>query len=293
MFKASKLWQLLRQAGRDWMSNNAPQLGAALAFYTALSLTPLVVILLSVSGMIFGADAARGQVSHELQRFIDPGASRAVEDIIAGASRRYAGTTGAAISLAILMYGASAAFSQLQAALNKIWRVERTGRGLVRLVRDKFFTFLTVMAIALLLVASVFASTMLASLGAMVEDTSPRFSGASQSIDFAASLVLMTILFAVVFKLLPDAKITWRDVWVGAAVTACLFTAGKSAIGLYLSHSNMFVSYGVANSFVALLVWVYYSAQIVLFGAELTHVYAVEREAGAEPGVSPRSVTGG
>lgn len=280
----TRFWQLLKQAGRAWADDNGPQLGAALAFYSALSIAPLLVILLGVAAVFYGAEAAAGQVSEQAKSLMGPEGSHALQDLIKGAAGPNAGKGAALLSLATLLFSASAAFSELQASLNKIWRVQYLGRHPVwRVVRDRLFAFVVVMAIAALLVASMVASAAVASLSTFVEGMAPAFRGFAQLADFGAAFVITMLLFAILFKLLPEARVDWGDVWVGAAVTAVLFGAGKYAIGVYLAKSNMAVSYGVASSFVALLIWIYYSAQILYFGAELTHAYATREGSQSHP----------
>lgn len=273
-----KVWRLLSLAGHRFLADNVPQLGAALAFYAALSLAPLVAILMMAVGFVFGAEAARGQVSEQLRVITGDEASQAIEQVISGASGVNLGTGATIMSLATLLLAASAGFSELQRALSTIWRVEYpAGRGILDILRGRLLSFVAVVVIAALLLALSAASVTITAFDKLIEGVSERIYGSAQMIESAASLAIVTVLFAILFKLLPDVRVAWRDVWFGAAVTAVLFTLGRVGIGIYLAHSNLAVSYGVANSFVALLIWIYYSAQIVLFGAELTHVYASTR----------------
>jgi membrane protein len=269
------LWSLVRQTVADWLEDKAPQLGASLAFYTALSIAPLLVIALAAAGWLFGADAARGQISDEMTALVGEAGGKAIEDMIASARKPTTGSVAAVLGLVTLLFGASGVFGQLQSALNTIWEVKpKPGRGILGMLRDRFLSFAMVMGIVFLLLASLVVTTALASVGEWTSRLPDSLQWAAQAINLLVSLAVITVLFAMMFKLLPDVRMAWSDVWLGAAVTAVLFTVGKFAIGMYLGHSSMASSYGVAGSFVVLLVWVYYSAQILFFGAELTQVYA-------------------
>lgn len=269
------IWSLLRQTFADWSEDKAPQLGAALAFYTALSIAPLLVLALAAAGAVFGAEAARGQIAEQMEQLVGEAGSQAIEDMIASAREPKAGTMAAVLGVITLLFGASGVFGQLQDALNTIWEVKpKPGRGFFGVIRDRFVSVAMVMGIVFLLLVSLLVTTALASLDQWTSRLPEALAWAAQGLNFVISFAVITLLFAMMFKVLPDVKMAWSDVWLGAAVTAALFTVGKFAIGLYLGHSSMAASYGVAGSFVVLLVWVYYSAQILFFGAELTQVYA-------------------
>lgn len=269
------LWRLLRQTFRDWSEDKAPQLGAALAFYTALSIAPLLVILLGVAAFFFGAEAASGRILDEMRSMVGEDGAEALAEMIASADRPTEGTLATVLSVITLLFGASGVFGQLQSAMNTIWEVEpKPGRGLWGLIRDRFLSLTMVLGSAFLLLTSMIVSAALAAMGTLLDRLPDSLHWAAQGIHVGASLAVLTLMFAMMFKFLPDVKIGWRDVMLGAAVTAVLFTVGKFAIGMYLGHSAMASSYGVAGSFVVLLVWVYYSAQIFFFGAELTQAYA-------------------
>jgi membrane protein len=268
---------LLRQTVADWIEDKAPQLGAALAFYTALSLAPLLVIALAVAGLVFDARSAREQLGHEIQSLVGKEGAAAINDMIESASSPAMGSAAAALGFITLLFGASGVFGQLQESLNVIWEVRRKGgRGLWGLIKDRFLSFAMVLGVAFLLLTSLLLSTALSAFTSLVGvgEATPWLAQAATSF---VSFAVTTLLFALIFKVLPDVTIAWRDVWLGALVTSGLFTIGKVAIGAYLGHSAMASSYGVAGSFVVLLVWTYYSAQIVFFGAEFTQVYAKNR----------------
>jgi membrane protein len=268
-------WQLLKQIVSEWKEDKVPQLGAALAFYTALSIAPLLVISLAVAALVFDAEAARGQIIREMQSMVGAQGAEAIEEMIASASKPTEGIIATVLSVVILLFGASGVFGELQQSLNTIWEVKpKPGRGIWGIICDRFLSVAMVFGIAFLLLVSLLLDAALSSLSTLFAHLPDSLAWLSEGIHLGISLVVITLLFAMIFKYLPDVKIGWRDVWLGAVVTAIFFTVGKFAIGLYLGHSTMASSYGVAGSFVVLLVWVYYSAQILFFGAELTQVYA-------------------
>jgi membrane protein len=272
---ARNIWSLLRQTFADWSEDKAPQLGASLAFYSALSIAPLLVLALAAAGAVFDAEAARGRISDQMSQLVGKSGGEAIEDMIASADEPKSGTVATVLGVITLVFGASGVFGQLQDALNTIWEVKpKPGRGLFGIIRDRFLSFTMVMGIVFLLLVSLVVTTALASLDAWTSRLPDALAWAAHGLNFAISFAVITLLFAMMFKVLPDVTMAWRDVWLGAVVTAALFTVGKYAIGAYLGQSGMASSYGVAGSFVVLLVWVYYSAQILFFGAELTQVYA-------------------
>jgi membrane protein len=271
----TETWRLLRQTAHDWSEDRVPKVGASLAFYTALSLAPLLVIALRVAGLVFGDQAARGEISRQLASLVGEQGGKAVQEMIANANQPTTGTVATTLSLITLLLGASGVFGEIQGSLNTIWRVQpKSGRGIVGFIHDRFASFAMVMGIVFLLLVSLVISAVLATFGTLFKDFPESIAWAAQAINIVVSFGVITLLFAMMFKVLPDAKMAWKDVWLGATVTALLFTVGKFAIGLYLGHSSMASSYGVAGSFVVLLVWVYYSAQILFLGAEITQVYA-------------------
>jgi membrane protein len=270
------MWSLLRQTVLNWFDDKAPQLGAALAFYTALSIAPLLVISLGIAAFVFGHEAARGGVQDQMQFLVGDQGAKAIEEMIANANNPGKGVFATSLSLIILLFGASGVFGQLQQSLNAIWKVQpKAGRGILGIVRDRFLSFVMVLGSAFLLLVSLLLSAALASLETLTNRLPESLYWVSQLLHAGVSFILITLLFAMMYKYLPDVKIAWRDVWLGAIITALLFTIGKFAIGLYLGHSSMASSYGVAGSFVVLLVWVYYSAQILFLGAEFTQVHAI------------------
>lgn len=272
----SSTWSLLKQTVAEWNEDRAPQLGAALAFYTALSIAPLLVLLLRIAAAIFGDDAsARLEIEHQAQSLIGAQGTEAVQAMIDSADDSKAGMVATILSLATLLFGASGVFGQLQVSLNTIWEVEpKPGRGVWGFVHDRFLSFAMVMGVAFLLLVSLAISAGLSFASGYLNPFFGQAEVIGGVINAIVSTAVIAVLFALMFKLLPDVRMAWKDVWLGAIVTAVLFGLGKGAIGMYLGHSALSSSYGVAGSFVVLLVWVYYSAQILFFGAELTQVYA-------------------
>lgn len=274
-FGPTVIWRLLRQTFAEWNEDKAPQLGAALAFYTALSIAPLLIITLGIVGAVYGEQAAQGELDHQMQELVGADAAQALQDMIASADKPTEGTIAAVLGVVTLLFGAAGVFGQLQSSLNTIWEVEpKPGRGWRGMIRDRFLSFAMVLGIAFLLLTSLVLSAALAAMGTLLDDLPGSTQWLAQGVNLGASFLVITLLFAMMFKLLPDVNMAWSDVWLGALVTALLFTIGKAAIGLYLGYSSMASSYGVAGSFVVLLAWVYYSAQILFFGAEMTQVYA-------------------
>ena len=268
-------WELIRGAAARWYEDNISRHASSLAFYTALSIAPLLVIAIAVAGMAFGEEAATHEVSRQLRDLLGPAAADTVEEAVRNAAARESnGILASALGIALLVWAATNVFASLQDSLNTVWGVKpRPDVGIVNTVRIRFLSFTLVLAIAFLLLVSLLASAAISALNRV-------FSGGAaeelawRAANLGVSVVVFTAVFAMIFKVLPDVRVQWRDVWVGAALTAALFAAGKSLIGLYLGHSSAASIYGAAGSMVVLLLWVYYSSQILFFGAEFTQVYA-------------------
>ena len=266
---------LLKDTYSEWRADNASRLGAALAFYSLFSMAPLLIIVISIAGLVFGRDAAQGRVIEQLQGLVGAEAARSIETIIGTARAPAASVLTAAAGIVALLLGASGAFGELQAALNVIWNAPpRPAQAIPQLIKDRFLSFTMVLGTGFLLLVSLVISAALAALNdslARLTDVSPS---ALQAVHVVISFAITALLFAMIFKQLPDVRIAWADVWIGAAVTALFFTVGRLLIGLYLGRSSLASTYGAAGSVVILLLWVYYSAQILFFGAEFTQVYA-------------------
>jgi membrane protein len=271
--KTASLWELFRQAGSEWVEDKAPRLGAALAYYTVFALAPLLIVVIGIVGLIYGEQAAEGQVLTQFDNLVGEQGGDAIRTMVASAGRPGAGVVGTVLGIAMLLVGATGLFGQLQDALNTIWEVEpKPGLGIWALIRARFLSFGMILGIAFLLLVSLVVSAVLAAMASLMGEVGTSVLG--HAIDLVVSLLVLSLLFAMIYRYLPDAQIAWKDVWLGAVVTAVLFTVGKFAIGLYLGHSGVGSAYGAAGSLAVLLVWIYYSAQVFLFGAELTQVYA-------------------
>jgi membrane protein len=275
---------MLKETASDWSEDNAARLAAALAYYTLLSIAPMMVLAVAVAGLVFGEEAARGQIASQLSAVVGPNAGDAIQTVIANAKTPDAGLWGSAVGIAVLLFGASGVFGELQAALNTVWEVApKPGRGVKGFVAQRFFSFTMVLGVAFLLLVSLLLSAGLSAVGTVVSASLPGGATVWQAVNFLVSLGLITVLFAMIFKIIPDAKIAWRDVWVGAFATALLFSLGKYALGLYLGRATLASPYGAAGSVIVLVVWVYYAAQTLLLGAEFTQVYARRRGDHIEP----------
>jgi len=269
---------------RAWWDDDAIRLGASLAYYTLFALAPILLVATAVAGLVFGAEAARGQIVGQLDQLVGPDGARAVQSLLEGASHRRAGMLATVLGGITFVVAATGAFLELQAALNTIWRVKPAARANVRgFVVDRLRSFGLVVAIGFLLMVSLAVTASLAAFNAWLAPRSPGIPLAWSGVNVLASVVVTTGLFALLYRFLPDLPLRWRDVTTGAFVTAILFTIGQQLIGLYLGQSSVSSSYGAAGSVMILLLWVYYSCQILLFGAEFTRVYALRHGANARP----------
>jgi membrane protein len=260
-------WRLAQRAVRAWADDYAPSMGAALSYYALFSIAPLLLIVIGVAGYFFGEEAARGEMYGQLATLIGADGAHAVQGLVAAARKPQSGVLAVVIGTALLIGGASTVFGELQNALDRIWRApaREKAKGWWTLLRTRVLSFGMILGIAFLLMVSLVLSAAVAALG--------RWWGL-HLIDMVVSFALTTILFAMIYKFMPRVRIAWRDVWVGAAVTAALFALGKWAIGLYIGRSSVASAFGAAGSLVVAMVWVYYSAQIFVLGAEFTRVYA-------------------
>jgi membrane protein len=268
-------WKLVKDALAAWVEDFAPSMGAALAYYTIFSLAPMLVIVIAVAGLFFGQEAAQGEIVAQLQGMVGATAASAVEALLKSASKPGQGIVAAALGIFTLMLGATAVFGELQSALDRIWKIPSSKKGGIRnLVLKRLLSFGMVLGLGFMLLVSLVLSAALAAFGKWWGDMLGGWGIVLELLNFAVSFGVITGLFAMIYKFMPSAQIPWRDVWVGAIVTAVLFTVGKSAIGIYLGTTNMASGFGAAGSLVVLLAWIYYSAQIFLLGAEFTWVFA-------------------
>ena len=290
------LWHVTLRALQDWWNDNCLRLAASLAYYTALSLAPLVLLIVGVVGLVLDRQQVGAQISVQLEGLIGPAGRELVTSILT-ATNPQGGTVATIIGLATLLIGATAVFGELQSTLNLIWEVQPAPTngvwaGIWALLRDRIFSLTLVLALAFLLLVSLVISAALAGATALFHG--PEQAVLSRILEIVVSLLVLTFVFALLYKYVPDAEIGWRDVWLGGLITAVLFTLGKTAIGFYLGQASVGSAYGAAGSLIALLVWVYYSALIMFFGAEFTHAWtirhhAVTPEPHAIPGAAPQT----
>lgn len=269
-------WGLLSTTFEKWIEDKAPRLGAALAYYAAFSIAPLLVLIVEFTGFFYRGDTL-SRIQSQIALMAGDNAAEAVTAVIRGVKHTGGTTTATILSIITLLVAATGMFGQLQDAMNTIWEVTpRPRRFWLDILRTRFFSFLMIVAFSIELLLSVALTTFLANVSKYFQTMLPFTAGLWPIVDLAVSFILTTILFAAIFKILPDVEIAWSDVWLGAAATALLFAIGKFGIGLYLGRSSFKSAYGAAGSLMALLAWVYFSAQILFFGAELTRVYARE-----------------
>jgi membrane protein len=272
------LYPMLKAAITDWSQDESPRLGAALAYYTLFSLAPLLVIIIGIASWVLGSDEAKQSVINQVSNLAGAQIGDTVRDIVEHANRQRAGVIGAIVGFVTLLIGASGAFVELQTALNRIWEApEAPKQGWMATVKRRAFAFLLVLAAGFLLLLSVAVTTALSAAGKFVERILPAPESLLQGANILISIAVLTVVFALIYRYVPDVDIAWSDVWLGAAFTATLFTLGKTLISLYLGMSGMTSAFGAAGSVIALLVWIYYSTLIFFFGAEFTQVYACEK----------------
>jgi membrane protein len=275
MSRLKAVFGMLKEAAADWSQDNAPRLGAALSYYTIFSLAPLLLISIGVAGLFFGQEAAQGRIVHQIDGLLGTDGAKTVEEMLENARKPATGTLATMAGFVTLIFGATGAFTELRSSLNTVWEVETPPtRGIFGMVKARFLSFTLVLGVGFLLLVSLVVSAALAAAGSLLDGRLPGGDAVLQALNFVVSLAAVTLLFAMIYKLLPDTHVEWHDVWFGAGVTAALFTLGKTLIGLYLGRSSVGSAYGAAGSLVIILVWVYYAAQILFFGAELTQVYA-------------------
>ncbi len=274
--KIRTLFGLLVEAARSFGQDRASSMGAALAYYTMLSVAPTVLIVVSVVGLVFGEEAARNEVVEQLRQLMGDNGANAVENLLERLNRPASGALGMVGGLAAMIIGATTVFSELQASLDKIWRVEEQpkAKGIMGFVRTRLLSLSLVLSFGFLILVSLLASAALAALSRWWLPLLGSFAWIARYADFATSFLMITAAFAIIYKAMPRVHIAWRDVGIGAVLTALLFTVGKTLIGAYLGTSGVASPFGAAASLVAFVIWVYWSTQIFLFGAELTRVYA-------------------
>ena len=283
------IWNLLSVTYTKWTADHAQGLGAALAFYSIFSLVPLLLIVIAIAGLVFGQEAAQGQIIGQIQDLVGEESAKAIQSMIEEARKPAAGIIATVLAIVLLFLGATGVFAQLQEALNIIWRVEaKPEQGMWKIFKDRFISLLAVLGTGFLLLVSLVISAGLSAIGTTLEHVLPVPGFLLQLINFLVSFAIVTFLFAMIYKLLPDRSIQWSDVWIGASITSLLFTIGKFVIGVYLGKSDVGIAYGAAGSLVVILIWDYYASQIFLFGAEFSAVYAHVRGSKLAPSPEAR-----
>jgi membrane protein len=271
---SNRLWLFLKTTALQWHADKAPRLGAALAFYSALSIGPLLVIAVALAGAIFGEEAARGELIAQMKSLVGVQGAQAIQLILANSRKPADNLLAASIGALTLLFSASGVFGELQDAMNTIWNVPPSSQGWLSLFKDRFLSFSMVLGIGFLLMVSLVVTALISALSDYYAGRVELFSSLLPAIDFVVTFGVIAMLFALIFKILPDTPIAWKDVMPGALATGVLFAIGKYAIGFYLGHSAIASTYGAAGSLMVLVIWIYYSAQILYFGAEMTRAYA-------------------
>jgi membrane protein len=283
--RVQTLGKLVIAAAKDWSRDNVPRLGASLAYYTLFSLAPMLIVAIAVAGMVFGAEAVRGQIVQEIDGLIGTQGAAAVQSLLAGASKKGASGVAVIVGGFTLLLGSSGAFIELQHALNTVFRVkvDPSKTGVAHFIKHRIRSFGMVVSIGFLLLASLTVSASLSAASSYFERILPGAAWIWVLAELLVSFAIVTLLFAMIYRFVPDVRLGWRNVWIGGVVTALLFTIGKTAIGAYIGHSSWATGYGTIGSVLALLVWIYYSAQVVLFGAELTREWTELKEGTPPP----------
>ncbi|MEH2464640.1 YihY/virulence factor BrkB family protein [Nostoc sp.] len=278
------IWKLLQETFKEWSEDKASRLAAALAYYTIFSIAPLLIIVIAIAGVVFGEDAARGQIVGQIQGLVGKDGAQFIQTAIQNANKPQTGAIASIISVVVLLVGATGLFTELQDSLNTIWEVKpKPGRGVNNMIRLRFLSFAMVIGIGFLLLVSLVISTGLAALVKYFGNILPGIDFLWRIVNFVLSFSITTALFGLIFKVLPDVKITWNDVFIGSVITSFLFSIGRFLLGQYLGNGSFGSTYGAAGSLVVLLAWVNYAAQILFFGAEFTQVYARRYGSGIVP----------
>jgi membrane protein len=278
------VWRLFQETFQEWSEDKASRLAAALAYYTIFSIAPLLIIVIAIAGAVFGEEAARGELFGQIRGLVGRDGAEFIEIAIRNASQPKTGLIASIISILLLFLGATGLFTELQDSLNTIWEVQaKPGRAMKNVVRQRALSFAMVLGIGFLLLVSLVISTALSAIFAYFSHLIPSADFVWRIVSFLVSFSITTILFGLIFKVLPDAKIKWSDVLIGAAITSLLFSFGRYLLGQYLGNSSFGSTYGAAGSLVVILAWVYYAAQILFFGAEFTQVYARRYGSGIRP----------
>jgi membrane protein len=291
MLSARRYLVLFKKAVQAWSDDYAASMGAALAYYTTFSLAPVLIVAIAVAGMVFGREAATGEIVNQLRTLLGDQSAKAIQELLKSASQPGTSLIASGIGVATLLVGATSVFAELQSSLDRIWRAPalKQTTGIWGLLRSRLLSFGMVVAIGFLLLVSLVLSAALSAVDRWGGTLFPTWHTLLQTVNILVGFGITTLLFALAYRILPRVRIDWRDVWVGALATAALFSAGKYLIGLYLGRASVSSGFGAAGSFIVVLVWVYYSSQIFLLGAEFTWVYAHSHgsRAGEKPAAAP------
>lgn len=275
MMNLRAIWALLKETFLAWSQDKASRLAAALSYYMIFSIAPLLIIVIAIAGAVYGEDAAKGAIEKQLHGLVGGAAAEVIQTAIQNASQPHAGTIASIISVIVLLFGATGVFVELQDALNTIWGVKpKPERGVRNILRQRVLSFAMVLVIGFLLLVSLIGSAILQAVITYFSHVLPGINLIWHLVNFVLGFAITTLLFGLIFKVLPDVKITWSDVFTGAVLTSLLFSIGRYFLGKYLANSSFGSAYGAAGSVVVVLGWVYYAAQILFFGAEFTQVYA-------------------
>jgi membrane protein len=288
----NSMWKFLKKTIYGWIDDEPFALAAALSYYTLFSLAPLLTIAIAIAGFFFGAEAAQNQVVETSQGLVGKESAQAIQEMVRKAGEKpTAGVISTVFGVIALLFGAGGVVGQLQTSLNQVWDVApKPGQGIWGFIRQRFISFAMVLSVGFLLLVSLVVSAVLSGMTTLLSNALGGVAVLTHALDLLVSFAFITLLFALIYKFLPDAKIQWRDVWIGAALTSILFTLGKSLIGLYLGSSGVTSVYGAAGSLITVLLWVYYSALIFFLGAEFTKVYATEYGSGVVPANNARRI---
>jgi len=277
-------WGLAAETFHEWSDDDATRLAASLAYYTTFSIAPLLVVVIALAGLLFGREAVQGEIVHQVAAVVGRDGGKAIQELIANASKPASSVAASVVGFVVLLFGASGVVAELKASLNKIWDVPPAATGLMALLRERLLSFALVLGVGFVLLVSLAINTALAAAGSLLRGDAAQTAVLWMAVTFVVTLAIETGLFSLMFKVLPDTEVAWADVWIGAMVTAALFELGKLVVGIYLGQAGIASAYGAAGSLVVVLVWVYYSAQLLFLGAEFTHVYA-RRHGRARPSI--------
>ncbi len=280
-------WDLFKKSFKGWSDDKATTLAGALAYYTIFSIAPLILITVAVAGLFFGEEASRGQIFSSMSGLLGEDGAKGVQSFVEGSAVKSTGIIATIIGVVTLLLGATSAFGQLQDSLNIIWKVRQNPKlGILGLLRQRLLSFSLILVIAFLLLVSLVLGAALAAVGSFATEKLPGGEFLWQMVNMVVSFGFTSLLFAAIYKILPDVKLNWKDVWRGGIITALFFTVGKMLIGLYIGKSGVGSTYGAAGSAIVILVWAYYSAAILLFGAEFTRFYTLrnDRKLDVKPG---------